>query len=335
MTSVLTQVKQANVDAVLALSYPGDSVLYAQAGQGTRPRVARSSSSRSGPSDAFFPKAVGAVLGRRRRDDRALVAARRVEGIAGVLRRLREEVRRRPRLPELGAGLDVAARSSRPPSQRTAWTRRRSARSSAARPSRRSTARSSSTASRTRSRRPPSCSTRRASCSWSGRPPSPTLEVRGQEGLVTTGACRCSTSCCPGSCSSRPWSPVRSMRWSRSASTSSTARCACSTSRMATWSCWAPTATFWAFTLLGAVAAARRTVVAALGGLIGYALYRGVFRRLLAADPPNAGRLEGNSLLLFFGLSIIVQNVDRDGVHAQQPGVAVPRPMSARSATSR
>ena len=30
MTAMLTQVKQANVDAVLALAYPGDSVLYAK-----------------------------------------------------------------------------------------------------------------------------------------------------------------------------------------------------------------------------------------------------------------------------------------------------------------
>jgi branched-chain amino acid transport system permease protein len=46
-----------------------------------------------------------------------------------------------------------------------------------------------------------------------------------------------------------------------------------------------------------------------VGGLLGYALYRAVFRRLLATSTPaTAGRLEGNSLLLFFGLSIIVQN---------------------------
>ena len=50
-------------------------------------------------------------------------------------------------------------------------------------------------------------------------------------------------------------------------------------------------------------------LMAALGGLAGYALYRSVFRRLLAAGSLNAGRLEGNSLLLFFGISIILQNV--------------------------
>lgn len=65
---------------------------------------------------------------------------------------------------------------------------------------------------------------------------------------------------------------------------------------------------FWAFTLLGLSPLLAAPVVAALGALLGYALYRGIFQRLLAAGAGNAGRLEGNSLLLFFGLSIIVQN---------------------------
>ena len=66
---------------------------------------------------------------------------------------------------------------------------------------------------------------------------------------------------------------------------------------------------FWAFTLLGVSPLLVAPVVAAAGALVGIALYRGVFRRLLATGAGNAGRLEGNSLLLFFGLSIIVQNV--------------------------
>jgi len=66
---------------------------------------------------------------------------------------------------------------------------------------------------------------------------------------------------------------------------------------------------YWAFTLLGVSPLLAAPVVAALGALLGYALYRGIFRRLLSAGATgNAGRLEGNSLLLFFGLSIIVQN---------------------------
>jgi branched-chain amino acid transport system permease protein len=65
---------------------------------------------------------------------------------------------------------------------------------------------------------------------------------------------------------------------------------------------------FWAFTLLGVSPLLAAPIVAMLGGLLGFALYRGIFERLLTAGAGNAGRLEGNSLLLFFGLSIIVQN---------------------------
>jgi branched-chain amino acid transport system substrate-binding protein len=59
MTSVLTQAKQANVDAVLALAYPGDSVLYAKQAK----ELGLNNPFQFiaiGPSDAFFPKAVGA-----------------------------------------------------------------------------------------------------------------------------------------------------------------------------------------------------------------------------------------------------------------------------------
>ena len=60
MTATLTQVKQANVDAVLALAYPGDSVLYAKQAKELGLNnpfhfVA------IGPTDAFFAKAVGAT----------------------------------------------------------------------------------------------------------------------------------------------------------------------------------------------------------------------------------------------------------------------------------
>lgn len=60
MTSVLTQAKAANVDAVLALAYPGDSVLYAKQAK----ELGLNSPFQFvaiGPSDAFFPKAVGAA----------------------------------------------------------------------------------------------------------------------------------------------------------------------------------------------------------------------------------------------------------------------------------
>lgn len=69
-------------------------------------------------------------------------------------------------------------------------------------------------------------------------------------------------------------------------------------------------AAYGAFSFVGLSPLVAAPLVAALGGLFGAALYRGVFRRLLAtATPASTGRLEANSLLLFFGLSIIIQNV--------------------------
>lgn len=59
MTSVVTQIRQANVDAVLALAYPGDSVLYAKQAKELGLDAAFQFVA-VGPSDAFFPKAVGA-----------------------------------------------------------------------------------------------------------------------------------------------------------------------------------------------------------------------------------------------------------------------------------
>ena len=58
MTATLTQVKQAKVDAVLALAYPGDSVLYAKQAKELGLNQAFQFIA-IGPSDAFFPKAVG------------------------------------------------------------------------------------------------------------------------------------------------------------------------------------------------------------------------------------------------------------------------------------
>jgi branched-chain amino acid transport system substrate-binding protein len=58
MTALLTQAKQANVDAVLALAYPSDSVLYAKQAKELGLNVPFQFVA-IGPSDAFFPKAVG------------------------------------------------------------------------------------------------------------------------------------------------------------------------------------------------------------------------------------------------------------------------------------
>jgi branched-chain amino acid transport system permease protein len=49
-------------------------------------------------------------------------------------------------------------------------------------------------------------------------------------------------------------------------------------------------------------------LAAGLCGLLGLALYHGLFRAVLAS-PRMAERLEGNSLLLFFGISVVLQNV--------------------------
>ena len=60
MTPVLTQIRSANVDAVLALAYPGDSVLYAKQAKELNINVPFQFVA-IGPTDAFFPKAVGAA----------------------------------------------------------------------------------------------------------------------------------------------------------------------------------------------------------------------------------------------------------------------------------
>ena len=60
MTPLLTQIRGANVDAVLALAYPGDSVLYAKQAKELNVNVPFQFIA-IGPTDAFFPKAVGAA----------------------------------------------------------------------------------------------------------------------------------------------------------------------------------------------------------------------------------------------------------------------------------
>jgi branched-chain amino acid transport system substrate-binding protein len=59
MTATLSQVKQANVDAVIALAYPGDAILYAK--QAKELGIAAPFQFIAiGPTAAFFAKAVGA-----------------------------------------------------------------------------------------------------------------------------------------------------------------------------------------------------------------------------------------------------------------------------------
>lgn len=65
---------------------------------------------------------------------------------------------------------------------------------------------------------------------------------------------------------------------------------------------------YWAFTGWGVSPLVAAPAIAALGALAGLAVYRGVVRRLFASTGQTSARLEGNSLLLFFGLSIVLQN---------------------------
>ncbi|MFO1349561.1 MAG: branched-chain amino acid ABC transporter permease [Gammaproteobacteria bacterium] len=67
-------------------------------------------------------------------------------------------------------------------------------------------------------------------------------------------------------------------------------------------------AAYWGFTLAGIAPLASAVIALGLGAVLGAAAYQGLFRRQLA-QPALAERLEANSLLLFFGVSIIVQNL--------------------------
>jgi len=65
---------------------------------------------------------------------------------------------------------------------------------------------------------------------------------------------------------------------------------------------------YWAITLAGAPPVVSIFAAAAICAALAWLVYRGLFRRLLS-NPEIARRLESNSLLIFFGLSIILQNV--------------------------
>ena len=67
-------------------------------------------------------------------------------------------------------------------------------------------------------------------------------------------------------------------------------------------------AAFWSFALLGMGPLPALVLAPAATGLLGFALYRGLFRRLIA-HTAVAERIEANSLLLFFGISVILQNL--------------------------
>ncbi len=65
---------------------------------------------------------------------------------------------------------------------------------------------------------------------------------------------------------------------------------------------------YWLFTLAGIGTVGAVFVAVALTTALGVAAYYGLFRRVLASSTLLA-RLEANSLLLFFGISVILQNL--------------------------
>lgn len=67
-------------------------------------------------------------------------------------------------------------------------------------------------------------------------------------------------------------------------------------------------AAFWVFTLTGVSPLYALPLIGGLTAGLGLALYYGLFRRELAPGKPVA-RIEANSLLLFFGISVVIQNV--------------------------
>jgi branched-chain amino acid transport system permease protein len=66
--------------------------------------------------------------------------------------------------------------------------------------------------------------------------------------------------------------------------------------------------TYWSFTGLGISPVLSMVVVPVLGACLGAVIYVVLFRRLLRS-PKLAARVEANSLLIFFGVSVIFQNV--------------------------
>ncbi len=66
--------------------------------------------------------------------------------------------------------------------------------------------------------------------------------------------------------------------------------------------------TYWCFTRLGISPLLSMVIAPALGACLGILIYVVLFRRLLRS-PKLAAQVEANSLLIFFGVSVIFQNV--------------------------
>lgn len=65
---------------------------------------------------------------------------------------------------------------------------------------------------------------------------------------------------------------------------------------------------FWMFSLFAIPPYVSLVLAAGLSALLGWAVYAGLFRRMLAR-PELAKRVEANSLILFYGISVILQNL--------------------------
>jgi len=78
-------------------------------------------------------------------------------------------------------------------------------------------------------------------------------------------------------------------------------------------------AAYWAFTLLGISPLLSAGAVVLAGGVCGVALYKGLFVGLLAPGK-RLDRIESNSLLLFFGISVILQNLATMGFQGTPRG---------------
>ncbi len=69
-------------------------------------------------------------------------------------------------------------------------------------------------------------------------------------------------------------------------------------------------AAFWGFSLFGLSPLFMAPFIALAGAAVGVAMYRMLFREMLGkATQSTVGKVESNSLLLFFGLSILIQNI--------------------------
>lgn len=76
---------------------------------------------------------------------------------------------------------------------------------------------------------------------------------------------------------------------------------------------------FWMYSLLNVSPIISLAIAGVICAMMGWAVYQGIFRRLLD-NPGLAKRVEANSLILFYGLSVILQNVTAIAFSASSRG---------------